>query len=51
MENLNSGDILEIILNEGEPIKNVPRSLKEDGHQVLNIEKQGEVYKVVVKKG
>lgn len=50
LEDLNSGDILEILLDEGEPITNVPRSLKEDGHKILNIEKQDGFYKLLVRK-
>ncbi|PIQ89255.1 MAG: hypothetical protein COV72_04045 [Candidatus Omnitrophica bacterium CG11_big_fil_rev_8_21_14_0_20_42_13] len=51
LENLEAGDNLQIILDEGEPIKNVPESLKNDGHKILSIEKTGEFYKVTVKKG
>ncbi len=50
LEKLNQGDILEIILDEGEPMDNVPKSLENDGHQVLKIEKQDEFYRVTVKK-
>ena len=50
LENLKSGDILEILLDEGEPMDNVPKSLENDGHQILKIEKQDGSYKVQVKK-
>jgi sulfite reductase (ferredoxin) len=50
LENLNTGDILEVLLDEGEPIENVPKSLQQDGHKVLKIEKQDGFYKVIVKK-
>ena len=33
LEELDDGDILEIRLNDGEPVQNVPRSLKEEGHK------------------
>ena len=32
------GDVLEVILNEGEPLENVPRSAREMGWEVLAIE-------------
>ncbi len=48
---LKSGDILEIYLDEGEPIQNVPGSLKGEGHTILSIEKKDGYYSVVVKKG
>ena len=35
LEELDEGQILAIKLNDGEPVKNVPRSIKEEGHQVL----------------
>jgi len=50
LENLNAGDILEIFLDDGEPIANVPKSLEGDGHQIIAIEKQGVFYRLVVKK-
>jgi TusA-related sulfurtransferase len=37
LEELEDGQILEIKMNEGEPIQNVPRSLKDEGHKVLNV--------------
>lgn len=51
LENLNLGDILEVLLDEGEPMDNVPKSLESDGHQILKIEKLDGFYKVVIKKG
>lgn len=32
------GQELEIILNEGEPLENVPRSCEEQGYQILSVE-------------
>jgi TusA-related sulfurtransferase len=31
------GAVLAIVLNEGEPLENVPRSIKELGHKVLSL--------------
>jgi tRNA 2-thiouridine synthesizing protein A len=45
------GELLEVILDEGDAILNVPRSLKEEGHQVVSVEALGETFKVIVKKG
>lgn len=33
-----SGEQLEVLLNEGEPLENVPRSCEEQGFQVLSVE-------------
>jgi len=34
LEELNAGDELTILLDPGEPIESVPRSAREDGHEV-----------------
>lgn len=45
------GDILEVLLAEGEPLENVPRSAKEQGYNVLNIEHvEGTTHKVTIQK-
>ncbi|MCM8779418.1 MAG: sulfurtransferase TusA family protein [Candidatus Omnitrophica bacterium] len=51
LENLKKGDILEILLDEGEPINNVPKSLEADSHKVIKIEKLDGFYRVIVEKG
>lgn len=50
LEEIQTGQILEIILDDGEPIKNVPRAIKEDGHQILKIEKLDNYWRLLVKK-
>ncbi len=54
LEMIDEGKVVEFLLDDGEPVKNVPRSLKgeghkllglkqaEEGHYVLTIEKVGE---------
>ena len=37
LSKLKSGDILEVLLTEGEPLENVPRSSTEQGFTVLSI--------------
>lgn len=37
LEELDEGDILSIHMNEGEPVQNVPRSIKEEGHKILKL--------------
>ena len=45
------GDILEVLLTEGEPLDNVPRSATEQGYKVLSNEKvEGTTYKVTIQK-
>ncbi|HLD28977.1 MAG TPA: sulfurtransferase TusA family protein, partial [bacterium] len=50
MEQLKSGDVLDVFLDEGEPIQNVPKSLEADGHKILKIEKRNGFYSVLVQK-
>ena len=51
LEELDDGQILSVKMNDGEPVQNVPRSIKEEGHQILNlIDKEGCRYNVVVEK-
>jgi tRNA 2-thiouridine synthesizing protein A len=51
MENLNKGEKAEIILKNGEPLENIPRSLTETGYKVINIENiKDEIYKIIVEK-
>ncbi|MEK6727497.1 MAG: sulfurtransferase TusA family protein [Candidatus Omnitrophota bacterium] len=50
LENLNVGDMLDILLDEGEPINNVPKSLQIDGQEIIKTEKLNGFYKVTVKK-
>jgi len=45
------GDILEVLLTDGEPLNNVPRSATEQGFKVLDISKvEGNIYKVTIQK-
>ena len=38
LSKLQPGDILEVLLSEGEPLDNVPRNAKEQGYNVLSVE-------------
>ena len=52
LEDLDDGQILGVHLNEGEPIQNVPRSLKDEGHKVLSVNQTADgTYDLVVQKG
>ena len=52
LEDLENGQILDVHLNEGEPIQNVPRSLKDEGHKVLSVQKNDdETYNLLEQKG
>jgi len=53
LEMMDAGEKLEVWLDAGEPIKNVPMSLKNDGHKVLlqeALEPEAAHYRVLVEK-
>ena len=51
LERMDEGDILEILLCKGEPLENVPRTVTEQGFQVLETTQvKDDIYKVVIKK-
>jgi len=53
MEMMDAGEKLEVWLDAGEPIKNVPMSLKNDGHKVLiqeALEPEASHYRILVEK-
>jgi TusA-related sulfurtransferase len=37
LEELEDGEILAVRMNDGEPVQNVPRSMKEEGHKVQKL--------------
>ena len=51
LEELDDGQILQVHINDGEPVQNVPRSIKEEGHQVLKLVDNGDgTYELFIKK-
>lgn len=51
LEELDEGQILSIKMNEGEPVQNVPRSIKEEGHQILKLlDNSDGTYELIVRK-
>ena len=51
LEELESGDTLEILLTTGEPLNNVPRTATEQGYTVVETTLvKDNIYKVVIKK-
>ena len=43
MEKMKSGEVVEIRLPPGEPLENVPNSVREEGHTVLSLEPAAQV--------
>lgn len=51
IEELEEGEIISIHMNDGEPVQNVPRSIKEEGHQILKlVNNEDGTFDLIVKK-
>jgi len=50
LESMEIGAHLMVLLDEGEPIRNVPQSITNEGHQILKQEKVGQYYTIVIQK-
>jgi len=51
LSKLQTGDRLEVLLIEGEPLQNVPRSSEEQGYKVISVEKvKDNIHKVIIEK-
>ena len=51
LETMDVGQLLEITIDDGEPIENVPKSLTNDGHDITDTKKIGQHYRLVIRKG
>lgn len=50
LETMSTGEILEVTLREGEPLLNVPKSVEQDGHKILDLRQEGSIYKLVIER-
>jgi len=50
LEEMAPGQVLAVILDEGEPMRNVPRSVKEEGHAIIRQERYQSGYRVFIRK-
>ena len=51
LEELEDGQSLQVHLNDGEPVQNVPRSVKDEGHQVLKLkDNEDGTYELYIRK-
>lgn len=52
IEEIETGQVLSVHLNDGEAVQNVPRSMKEEGHKVLKLTANDDgTYDLIVEKG
>lgn len=50
LETMSVGQVLEVTLREGEPLINVPKSVEQDGHKILDLHQEGDIYKLVIER-
>ncbi len=51
LEMIDVGETVEFLLDDGEPVKNVPRSLKAEGHKLLGLKEEEGYYRLTLEKG
>lgn len=50
LETMEHGQVLAVLLDDGDPIKNVPRSVENEGHTVLAQDRVGAAYRVRIRR-
>jgi tRNA 2-thiouridine synthesizing protein A len=52
LEEMDDGQNLEVIIDTGEPMRNIPRAIKEEGHRITSAEKlSDDAFSLLVNKG
>jgi len=50
LETMEAGQVLEVKLREGEPLANLPKSVEQEGHKILDIHREDLFYKVLIQR-
>ena len=50
LERLRIGEVLEVLLKDGEQMRNVPRGIKEEGHQIVHVRREDDRYRVFIRR-
>ena len=50
LEGMEGGQVLAVLLDEGDPIKNVPRSVSNEGHAILSQDLVEGFYRVLIRR-
>jgi TusA-related sulfurtransferase len=51
LEGLDAGAVLEIVLDDGEPVETVPAALADEGHVVIDRRRDGATWTLLVRAG
>jgi tRNA 2-thiouridine synthesizing protein A len=50
LESMDAGEVLEVVLDSGEPIQNVPKSIKDEGHKIVEVKKEDGFFRLKIQK-
>lgn len=50
LDTMEAGSQLSVLLDDGDPIHNVPKSIMNEGHHVLTQEKVASYYRIIIQK-
>ncbi|HBO84600.1 MAG: tRNA methyltransferase [Deltaproteobacteria bacterium GWC2_42_11] len=50
LETMEKGQVLEVIIDDGEPIQNVPKSVKEEGHKIVEVKKEDNHFRLKIER-
>jgi tRNA 2-thiouridine synthesizing protein A len=50
LEQMDPGQLLEVLLDDGDAIRNVPRSVKTEGHRIVKVTPVGAAFSLLIEK-
>ncbi len=50
LERMQPGEVLSVRLRGEEPLRNVPRAARDEGHAILSVEPDGDAHVVVIRR-
>ncbi len=50
LERMNPGETLAVRLRGDEPLRNVPRAARDEGHTILGIETAGDIHTITIRR-
>jgi sulfite reductase (ferredoxin) len=51
LSKMSKGELLNVLLDDGQPIQDVPRSASQQGHDVVEKKKEGDHWSLTIRKG
>lgn len=50
LDTMETGELLSVLLDHGDPIRNVPQSISNEGHQIKSQEQIDDYFRIVIQK-